>query len=107
MSESKSLKVVAILLMVLPILVILFRIDRNGGPTQLGAEHKYVINYQFDFEFDRPYQITTFLPVNNRRQEIHLNKSESSVPHSVFLEGINKLIQWRGTADNRYLTYQY
>ncbi|MDN5213183.1 7TM domain-containing protein [Fulvivirgaceae bacterium BMA12] len=107
MKENKSLRAIAIALIMLPILIILVRIHKNGGFTALGGDYKYIINYEFNFQSDALYKITTFLPVNNRRQEIHLHNSGHMSAGSVFLDGPNKLIQWRGSSDDANISCQF
>lgn len=107
MKESKSLRIIALALIIIPILTILVRIHKNGGFTKLGGDHKYIINYEFNFQSDVPYKITTFLPVNNHRQQIHLDNSENVRAGAVFLNGSNKLIQWRGPSDSTKISCQF
>ena len=107
MKESKSLKVAAFALIIIPILVILFRLQQNGGFTQVGVDHKYLINYEFTYEADSSFKITTFLPLNNQRQQIHLKTSENDLANTIFLDGPNKLIQWKESSGNSRLSYQF
>lgn len=107
MKESKSLRIVAIALITLPMVMIIFRINRNGGFTQLGDDHKYTIHYEFDFEGNDSYKVTTFLPINNFRQTIYLANTSEQNPGSVFLDGENKLIRWNGTEEKKEISYQF
>ena len=108
MKDRKVMKVVAIVLISLPICIIAIRLQGNGGYKKLGVEDKFLIDYQFVFKADSEFKVTTFLPVNNERQQIFLKGSETEFPASVFLDGSNKLIQWRGnSSDQINLSYEF
>ena len=107
MNESKSFKFFAILLIVVPISVICLRVIENGGFTQLRVEYTYVVDYLFDYQSNDRYQITTFLPVNDRRQEIFLKPAHSGQASIIFLEEDNKRIQWSGNSDSSRITYSF
>ncbi len=107
MNENKSLRIVALALIAIPVILIAIRIKENGGYSQIGANHKYIINYEYYFQSEKDYSIRTFLPVNNQRQQIFLNDSQSETFGSVFLDGPNKLIEWRGEAEKRKISYQF
>ena len=107
MKESKSLGIIAFTLITVPILTIMVRIHKNGGFTRLGGDYKYIINYEFDLQSNTPYKITTFLPVNNHRQQIHLYNAQHEAKSSIFLDGPNKLIEWRGSPDSTKISCQF
>lgn len=107
MNEDKSLRVVALTLIMMPILLIIARIQENGGYTQIGANHKYIVNYEFHFQSDESFNIRTFLPVNSQRQQIILNDSRNQSFGSVFLDGPNKLIEWSGESNTNKISYQF
>ena len=107
MNDSISLRIVALSLILLPVLIIAVRIQQNGGYTALGGEYKYSITYEFDFKPNTKSSITTFLPVNNSRQFIHINNENNSKNASVYLDGSNKLIQWKDLSGERKISYQF
>jgi len=91
MKDQKSLKHVAFSLMLLPVLLITVRTIWKAEFTEQ-VENKFEVVLDYAYAASEPFFITTFLPVNDARQDVVV-KSENSINNeAIFMEGPNKKV---------------
>ncbi len=107
MNHHKTVNIIAATLILCPIFMILLRVYVNSSDEDLTPSHNYTITYQFDLAGDGNYKVDSYLPVNNKRQQIILS-SETDSPSTILLKGENKLARWEGFLDSsQHITFSF
>ncbi|HAA13098.1 MAG TPA: hypothetical protein DCE41_15965 [Cytophagales bacterium] len=108
MTQSKYVRIIALLLIALPLVWIGVRIHHNQGYVGLQPDHQYVVTYQMEVVAQGPYKVRSFLPISSQRQKIQLRPQEGVGLPSILLEGPNKVIRWQGTGGpTQEIQYQF
>ncbi|MEM9052120.1 MAG: 7TM domain-containing protein [Bacteroidota bacterium] len=89
MKDQKSLKHVAFSLMILPVL---FITASTFWKTELihPDEAKYELSLNYSYPDSEPFFLSTFLPVNDDRQEVNLKSADTDYNESIFMDGENR-----------------
>lgn len=93
----------AYILIIIPLVLVMFRVITDQDPDPgIISELEYNITYQYDLKrSDSDYTIQSFLPVDNRRQDIEMDSDNLLQPGlSIFDKVPNKIITWSGRAES-------
>ena len=100
MSKKIQVKFITYSLIIIPTLWIAVRYISNTSGSVGTGKSGYMITYKFWLYGDnQDYQMKTFLPVNNFRQDIRNVSSSSDHTNynsDVYFDNINKRIRWEG-----------
>ena len=110
MNENRVFKIVSLLLIILPLIVIGVRLISNPGVGDRRPDHKYVVRYEFEVSGGQDYSVRTFLPINNKRQQVSFPIYYNNSDGNISLQGDNKVIRWKGETDNEFdiqYTFEY
>lgn len=95
------MKFFAYFLIIIPLILITLRVVTDPDPDPgIISELEYEITYQYDLQgSDSDYIIQSFLPTDNRRQDVEMDSDSLLQPGlSVFDKAPNKVIKWSGRA---------
>ncbi|MEL6538007.1 MAG: 7TM domain-containing protein [Bacteroidota bacterium] len=96
MTQSKHVRLIALLLIALPLVWIGIRIYHNQGYVGVRPDHEYQVTYQMEVISRGPYKMRSFLPISSERQKIRLLPQDGKGIPAITLEGPNKVIRWQG-----------